>query len=84
MLNNTYNVCAKQEWSIHKRVLFFFYAILILDETFFKEKLLRLHYDDSLTKHFEIKKTRTLISKKFYWSRMTLDIDAYIRKYNIC
>jgi len=44
----------------------FFYAIFILDKAFFKEKLLKLYYDDLLTKHFEIKKTRTLISRKFY------------------
>jgi len=64
-------------------MLFFFHAILILDKAFLKEELLRLHYDDSLIKHFEIKKTRILISKKFYWFRITLNIDAYIKKYNI-
>jgi hypothetical protein len=84
MLDNTRDVCAKREWSIYKKVLFFFHAILISNEAFLKEKLLRLHYDDSLARHFEIKKTRTLISKKFYWLKMTLNIDAYIRRYNIC
>jgi len=45
---------------------YFFYAILILDKVFFKEEFLKLYYNNSLTKHFEIKKTRTLISRKFY------------------
>ncbi len=65
MLNNTRNVCVKQRKSIYKKMLFF-YAILILDKVFFKEELLKLYYNNSLTKHFEIKKTRTLISRKFY------------------
>ena len=84
MLNNTYDVCAKQEWLIYKRVLFFFYVILISNKAFFKEKLLKLHYDNSLTRYFKIKKARTLISKKFYSFKMTLNIDAYIKECNIC
>ncbi len=84
MLNNTRDVYAKREWSIHKKVLFFFHAILISNEASFKEKLLRLHYDDSLTKHFKIKKTKTLMSKKFYWLKMTSNIDAYIKECDIC
>jgi hypothetical protein len=66
MLDNTRNVCAKQEQSIYKKVLFFFYAILISNKVFFKEKFLKLHYNNSLIKHFKIKKIRTLISRKFY------------------
>ncbi len=46
--------------------MFFFYAILIFEKTSLKSELLRLHYDDALTKHFKIKKIRTLINKKFY------------------
>ncbi len=65
-------------------MLFFFHVILISNKVFFKEKFLKLHYDNSLVKHFEIKKTKTLISKKFYDFRITLNIDAYIRECDIC
>ncbi len=46
--------------------MFFFYVVLIFDKTLLKNKLLRLHYNNVLIKYFKIKKTYTLISKKFY------------------
>jgi len=82
--DSTRDVCAKRGWSIHKRVLFFFYAVLVPNKAFLKEKLLRLYYNNSLAGYFGIKKTRTLISRKFYWSRITSDIDKYIRECDIC
>jgi len=64
-------------------VLFFFYAVLVPNKAFLKEKFLRLHHDNPLTEYFEIKKTKTLISRKFYWLRMTSNIDKYIRECDI-
>ena len=49
-----------------------------------KTKMLRLHHDDSLTKHFEIKKTRSLLQRKFYWFRILKDIKEYIQSCDVC
>ena len=49
-----------------------------------KTKMLRLHHDDSLTKHFEIKKTRSLLQRKFYWFKMLKDIKEYIQNCDVC
>ena len=49
-----------------------------------KTKMLRLHYDDFLTKHFEIKKTRSLLQRKFYWLKMLKDIKKYIQDCDVC
>ena len=49
-----------------------------------KTKILRLHHDDFLTKHFEIKKTRSLLQKNFYWFKMLKDIKKYIQNCNVC
>ena len=49
-----------------------------------KAKMLRLHHDDFLTKHFEIKKTRSLLQRKFYWLRMLKDIKEYIQNCDVC
>ena len=49
-----------------------------------KAKMLYMHYDDFLTKHFEIKKTRTLLQRKFYWLRILKDIKKYIQNCDVC
>ena len=46
--------------------------------------MLRLHHDNSLTKYFEIKKTCSLLQRKFYWLRMLKDIKEYIQNYDVC
>ena len=49
-----------------------------------KAKMLRLHYDDFLTKHFEIKKKRSLLQRKFYWLRMLKNIKEDIQNCDVC
>ena len=49
-----------------------------------KTKIFYIFHDDSLTKHLEIKKTRSLLQKKFYWFRMLKDMKKYIQNCNIC
>ena len=49
-----------------------------------KTKILRMHHDDSLTKYFEIKKTRSLLQRKFYRLKMLKNIKKYIQNCNVC
>ena len=46
--------------------------------------MLRLHHNDSLTKHFKIKKTCSLLQRKFYWFRILKDIKKYIQNCDVC
>ena len=78
------DACATREWSFQHNLLYYFHVIYILDETIMKAKMLRLHYNDSLTKHFEIKKTRSLLQKTFYWLKMLKDIKEYIQDCDVC
>jgi len=55
-----------QTYLIYKKIVFFFYVILILDKILLKSELLRLHYNNALIKYFKIKKIYIFISKKFY------------------
>lgn len=64
-------------------MIFFFYVILISNKAFLKSELLRLYHNDALTKHFKIKKTRTFMNEKFYWSKMIVDINEYIKDCDI-
>ena len=81
---NQRDACAIREWSFQHNLLYYFHVIYISDETIMKAKMLRLHHDNSLTKHFEIKKTRSLLQRKFYWLRMLKDIKEYIQNCDIC
>ena len=49
-----------------------------------KTKMLHMHHNDLLTKHFEIKITRSLLQRKFYWFRMLKDIKKYIQNCDVC
>ena len=78
---DAYAIC---EWFFQYNLLYYFHIIYVSDETIMKAKILRLHHDDFLTKHFEIKKTHSLLQKKFYWLRMLKDIKKYIQNCDVC
>ena len=58
---NQRDVYAIREWFLQHKLLYYFYIIYVFDETTMKTKILRFHHDDLLTKHFEIKKTHSLL-----------------------
>ena len=81
---NQRDACAICEWSFQHNLLYYFHVIYVFDETIIKAKMLRLHHDDSLTEYFRIKKTRSLLQRKFYWFRMLKDIKEYIQNCDVC
>ena len=81
---NQRDACAIREWFFQHNLLYYSHAIYVFDEIIMKVKILRLHYDDLLIKHFEIKKTRSLLQRKFYWLKMLKDIKKYIQNCDIC
>ena len=81
---NQRDAYAIREWFLQHNLLYYFHAIYISDEAIMKTKMLRLHHDDSLTKHFEIKKTRSLLQRKFYWLKMLKNIKKYIQNCDVC
>ena len=46
--------------------------------------MLHLHHDDLLTKYFKIKKTRSLLQRKFYWFKILKDIKKDIQNCDVC
>ena len=81
---NQRNACAIREWFFQHNLLYYFHVIYVFDETIIKTKMLCLHHDDFLIKHFEIKKTCSLLQRKFYWLRMLKNIKKYIQNCNVC
>lgn len=41
------------------------------------------YYNDSLTDHFVIKKTKELVIKKHFWPSLQKNIEAYVKVFNI-
>jgi hypothetical protein len=46
-------------------------------------KLLQIHHNDALASHFSKKKTLDLLSRKYYWPSINMDIVNYISTYNL-
>ena len=49
-----------------------------------RTKLISKHHDDPLAGHFGIKKTRELITQKYYWPMLRRDIKDYVRGCDVC
>ena len=67
-----------------KKLLYFFHVIYVFKKVALKTKLLRLHHDDFFANHFEIKKIRVLMQKKFYWLKMTRNVKEYVKNCDMC
>ena len=49
-----------------------------------RTEIISRHHNDPLTEHFGVEKTRELVARKYYWSTLQDDINAYIKGCNIC
>ena len=56
----------------------------ILDDAVVKKKLIKKHYNDSLSKHFEPQKILNLIQRKYFWFVCAKQIKMYIQICNVC
>ncbi len=49
-----------------------------------RTELISKYYDDPLAGHFGIGKTRELIARKYYWSFLRTDVEAYVKACDVC
>ena len=49
-----------------------------------RSEVISRHYDDPLTGHFGIDKTRELVGQKYYWPSLKKDVENYVRGYYVC
>ena len=47
-------------------------------------ELISRHHDDLLAGYFGIKKTRELLTKKYYWSTLRHGVEAYVKGCDVC
>ena len=48
-----------------------------------RTKLISRHHNDPLAGHFNIKKTRKLVARKYYWETLRYNVKVHIRGYDI-
>ncbi len=49
-----------------------------------RSELICRHHDDPVAGHFGIEKTRELIAKKYYWPTLWQDVEAYVKRCDVC
>ncbi len=49
-----------------------------------RSELISRHHDDPLAGHFGIEKTRKLIARKYYWPTLRRDVEAYVKRCDVC
>ena len=59
-------------------------CLYVFDNAVVKEKLIKKHYDDSLSEHFETQKTLNLIQKKYFWPVCAKQMKTYVQTCNVC
>ena len=59
-------------------------CLYVSNDAVVKEKIIKKHYDDSLSKHFRAQKTLNLIQRKYHWVVCVEQIKTYVRTYNVC
>ena len=65
-------------------MLYFFRVIYVLNKAILKAEFFRLYHDNSLTKHFDIKKTRDFIERKYFWFKIIVDVNEYVKDCDVC
>ncbi len=51
--------------------------LYVLEDFSIRKKLLKHHYDDLLTKHFDVDKINKLLDCKYYWKSIIKDVKKY-------
>ena len=57
--------------------------LYISNETSIREELLKRYHDNLLAGHFEVAKITKLISRKYFWESIKVDIKKYMNIYNV-
>ena len=72
-------------WRFNSEVLLFHNKqVYVLKEELVRAKLLKLHYNDVLVRHFSVERTLELLTQKYYWIDMHADVKEYVASYDIC
>lgn len=63
--------------------MLFFQGLLYLSKII-RTQIINKHHNDLLTDVFKIEKTQELITQKYYWLTLQANIEAYVKRCNVC
>lgn len=72
------------EYTLREDLLFRGQALYIPNDPAIRAQVIRMHHDDALAGHFGRAKTKTLISRKYFWPKMMEDVAEYIDSCETC
>jgi len=79
------NPSTDHAWSFDEDGILRHNSVLYIPESpALRQGILQRCHDDPLAGHFGVERTRELISRKYFWPKLTDDIAAYIRTCDIC
>jgi len=73
-----------EHYSLEEGILYFKEKVYIPDITLLKLSLLHQYHDSLAAGHFSINKTLELVSRDYFFPRITYFIKEYINSYNTC
>lgn len=48
-----------------------------------KTKIINIYYNNLLVEYFDIEKTWELVAHKYYWLILKVDVEYYVKEYNV-
>ncbi len=74
-----------EAWTLNSQEMIKYNELLYVSEDFsVREKLLKCHHDNLLTRHFDADKINKLLDCKYYWKSIIKNIKEYINTCDIC
>ncbi len=74
-----------EAWTLNSQEMIEYNESLYVSEDLsVREELLKYHYDNSLTRHFDADKINELLDCKYYWKSMIKNVKEYINTCDIC
>ena len=74
-----------KHWIINSRELLLHnLTVYVFLSTAVREKLMKIHHDNSYTNHFRIEKTTDLLWRKYYWQKLLKNMKNYVKTCNVC
>ena len=72
-------------WVVNsRRLLLHDLIVYIFSSTAVREKLMKIHHNNSYADHFKINKITDLLQRKYYWQNLFKNMKKYVKTCNVC
>ena len=74
----------ENEWQVEEELVLKEGKIYVLKEAELRAEIIWLHHDVLTARHREKWKTVELVTRNYWWLKVTRDIGKYVEEYNLC